>query len=530
VLAEGDIVSGDARLLDAAGLLADESALTGESAPAEKAPADDENDRSEDRLVSAGTVITRGRGLAVVTAIGTSSAMGRVAALVGERPGLTPLQHRLAGIGRALAIAAAVLCAIVLAIGLVEGQPAELMVITAISLVVAAVPDSLPAVVTLALALGARRMSARNALIRRLPVVETLGSVTVLATDKTGTLTEGTMVTRRLWTSTGDAEVSGSGYGPDGEVTRGPRRLCFADAPDITSLLTQAALCTDAAAKLGLDPAELKARFPRVAELPFDSARKRMTTAHRLPAGGVLLICKGAPEAVLSAAAATENAGAIDRATARAEQLAAEGFRVLAVAAADLPCVPPGPYGLPGGLAEILVMLTGPFVGLALPLLPRPASVDQPADPWPSRGCPRQRASRSCRHAPPAAPACRKRAGRGTLAAHHPGRRRDRGGRHRRGLVGPRHRPAMAEPGFLRARRHPACGRRWLTGPPRHASNPALLVAIAGALALQFAGLYLPFLRDLLHTRPLTATDLLVVVALSTLGYAAIRLDRVVHR
>ncbi len=191
VLAEGDIVPADARLVEAAALLVDESALTGESVPVEKTP------ESEDDVVSAGTVVTRGRGRAVVTATGAASAMGRIATLVGERQGLTPLQRRLVGIGRVLAVAAVALCAIVLAIGLVKGQPVELMVITAISLVVAAVPESLPAVVTLALALGARRMSARNALIRRLPAVETLGSVTVLATDKTGTLTEGNMVTRR---------------------------------------------------------------------------------------------------------------------------------------------------------------------------------------------------------------------------------------------------------------------------------------------------------------------------------------------
>ena len=141
--------------------------------------------------MSAGTVVVRGRGRAVVTATGAASAMGRIAALMGDQPGLTPLQRRLAGVGRVLAVAAVVLCASCWRSGLARGQAVELMVVTAISLVVAAVPESLPAVVTLALALGARRMSARNALIRRLPAVETLGSVTVLATDKTGTLTEG---------------------------------------------------------------------------------------------------------------------------------------------------------------------------------------------------------------------------------------------------------------------------------------------------------------------------------------------------
>jgi Ca2+-transporting ATPase len=197
--------------------------------------------------VSAGTVVVRGRGRAVVTATGAASSMGRVAALLGAQPGLTPLQRRLAGVGRALAVAAVVLCAIVLAIGLARGQDVELMVITAISLVVAAVPESLPAVVTLALALGARRMSARSALIRRLPAVETLGSVTVLGTDKTGTLTEGNMVARRLWTPAGQAEVSGTGYGPDGEVTRAGQPVRAGSAPDLAGLLTAAALCNDAA-------------------------------------------------------------------------------------------------------------------------------------------------------------------------------------------------------------------------------------------------------------------------------------------
>ena len=144
--------------------------------------------------MSSGTVMVRGRGQAVVTATGTDSAMGRTAALMTAKSGLTPLQHRMIGVGRALAAAAVVLCAIVPAIGLGRGLLAELMVITAISLVVAAVPEPPPAVVTLALALGARRMTARHALISRLPAVETPGSVTVLGTDKTGTLTEGAMV------------------------------------------------------------------------------------------------------------------------------------------------------------------------------------------------------------------------------------------------------------------------------------------------------------------------------------------------
>jgi magnesium-transporting ATPase (P-type) len=144
VLAEGDIVPADAQVTEAAALLVDESALTGESVPVDKAAGAD--------VVSSGTVVVRGRGYAVVTATGTASAMGRVAALMTARSALTPLQHRMIEVGRALAVAAVALCAIVLAVGLARGQGTELMVITAISLVVAAVPESLPAVVTLALA------------------------------------------------------------------------------------------------------------------------------------------------------------------------------------------------------------------------------------------------------------------------------------------------------------------------------------------------------------------------------------------
>ena len=310
--------------------------------------------------------MVRGRGRAVVTATGAASSMRRVAALLGAEPGLTPLQRRLAGVGRVLAVVAVVLCAIVLAIGLARGQPAELMVIAAISLVVAAVPESLPAVVTLALALGARRMSARNALIRRLPAVETLGSVTVLGTDKTGTLTEGNMVARRLWTPGGEAEISGTGYGPDGDVTRAGRPVRAGTAPEVAELLTAAALCNDAAlrppsgseqgwmavgdpteaallaaaGRFGLSPADLNVRAPRIAELPFDSGRARMTTVHRLPGGGVRVICKGAPETMLVPELVAGDAAAREQAAARAGDLARDGFRVLAVAAADRPGLP----------------------------------------------------------------------------------------------------------------------------------------------------------------------------------------------
>jgi Ca2+-transporting ATPase len=290
--------------------------------------------------------------------------MGRIAALMAGGSSLTPLQRRLVGVGRVLAAVAVVLCAVVMALGLARGQSAELMVVTAISLVVAAVPESLPAVVTLALALGARRMTARKALVRRLPAVETLGSVTVLATDKTGTLTEGVMVARGLWTPNGgDAVISGTGYTPEGRVTRGEAVLAADHDPDVADLLTAASLCNDAtlrppadqssawtalgdpteaallaaAGKFGLDATTVAARFPRIAEVPFDSDRRRMTTVHRRPGGGVRVVCKGAPEAVLRAEILAEPRAVIEQALLRAEDYARDGLRVLVVAHGEQP-------------------------------------------------------------------------------------------------------------------------------------------------------------------------------------------------
>ncbi len=364
VLAEGDVVPADAEVVEAAALLVDESALTGESVPVDKAAL--AAGEGPGGMVSAGTVVVRGRGRAVVTATGADSAMGRIATLLGTAAVLTPLQRRLVGLGRVLAAAAVVLCAVVLALGLLRGQPLELMVVTAISLVVAAVPESLPAVVTLSLALGARRMAARNAIIRRLPAVETLGSVTVIATDKTGTLTEGRMVAQRLWTPAGEAIVTGAGYMPQGDIVRHDRPVTEHDDHELAELLRAAVLCNDAilrppddddpewralgdpteaallvaGAKLGLDRSVLEQAMPRVAELPFDSGRKRMTTAHRLPGGRFLIVCKGAPEVLLHRPLLRDDAETIAAASGRADELARDGYRVLALAAADRAALP----------------------------------------------------------------------------------------------------------------------------------------------------------------------------------------------
>ncbi len=354
LLGEGDIVPADGDVVEAAALLVDESSLTGESVPVGK---------DTGGTAASGTVVVRGRGAIVVTATGAASATGRIASLMGTASGPTPLQRRLAGFSRVLAAVTVVLCAVVLTIGLLRGQPVRLMVVTAISLAVAAVPESLPAVVTLGLALGARRMAARNAIVRHLPAVETLGSVTAIATDKTGTLTEGRMVAERLWTPVGEAEVRGSGYDPAGQVVRDGAAVTADDAPDLARLLRAALLCNDAGlqppsgtdgdtawhalgdpteaallvagARLGLDRAALARELPRVDEVPFDSGRKRMTTVHRLPHGARHVVSKGAPEVLLRPGVLDDGPAVLAAAVKRAEELAREGYRVLAVAAGD---------------------------------------------------------------------------------------------------------------------------------------------------------------------------------------------------
>ncbi|MFD5484853.1 cation-translocating P-type ATPase [Streptomyces virginiae] len=353
LLGEGDIVAADADLTEASALLVDESMLTGESEPV---------DKTADDTVSAGTVVVRGRGSATATATGPASALGRIAALLDTGRDLTPLQRRLASLGRILAAVTIALCVLFFALGLARGLPWSTMAVTSISLAVAAVPESLPAVVTLALALGARRMAARNALVRRLPAVETLGSVSILATDKTGTLTEGRMVVQHLWTPSGTADVTGSGYEPLGSLTREGQPLAADQLRPLQELLTTAALCNDAglrppgkgsdmwtavgdpmeaallaaAARAGCpDQAALHRDCPRFAEAPFDSLRKRMTTLHHLPDGNVLVCLKGAPEAVLTAEVLAAPQELLDGARRQAALLAAQGFRVLAVAGTE---------------------------------------------------------------------------------------------------------------------------------------------------------------------------------------------------
>jgi len=362
VLGEGDIVPADCDLLEASSMLVDESALTGESIAVGKAAPVGE---TAGDVLSSGTVVVKGRAVAVVTRTGASSALGEIAELMDTRVQPTPLQRRLAELGRTLALVAVALCAMVFVLGLARGEPLELMAVTAISLAVAAVPESLPAVVTFSLALGARRMVARNAVVRRLPAVETLGSVTVLATDKTGTLTEARMLVEELWTPDHAVGVSGQGYEPRGELVSGGDSLRLDQAPDVVELLRACVLCNDAhlmpparpgepwsglgdptelallsaAGKAGLTKEALESAFPRVGEVPFDSTTQQMTTAH-LDAchrnRRVLVVTKGSVEALHAAHAAGRHQAAWCSAMRRSAELAGEGFRVLALTAGEV--------------------------------------------------------------------------------------------------------------------------------------------------------------------------------------------------
>ena len=345
-LEAGDIVPADLGLVDAQRAGFDESALTGESVPVLR-------DAGEE--AGAGTVLTTGRAAGLVVRTGAGSSLGRVSALVARtQPGPTPLQRRIAGLGRVLGGTAVAVSGVVFALGVLAGEPVARMAITAVSLVVAAVPESLPAVVTLALALGARRMARTRAIPRRLHAVETLGSVTVIASDKTGTLTQNRMSVQQAVTADGTRyTISGTGYAPAGEVRRDGDPV---PAPDDLRMLARAGLlCNDAdlippagdgsewaaagdpmeaalvalAARCGLAPGPEREHTPRVAEHPFDQASRRMTTVHRLPEGGFLVVSKGAPESLL---AAGSDPALLDAAA----ELAAGGLRVLAVGAATV--------------------------------------------------------------------------------------------------------------------------------------------------------------------------------------------------
>jgi Ca2+-transporting ATPase len=347
-LEAGDVVPGDIRLIETARLQAEEAALTGESVPVEKAIdalADLEaphGDRTS--MAYKGTLITRGRARGVVVATGMRTELGHIASLLSADDARTPLQRRLAKFGRLLALGVLAICTILFIVGWLRGEPPLTMFLTAVSLAVAAIPEALPAVVTISLALGAARMVKRNALIQRLPAVETLGSVTYICSDKTGTLTENRMRVETVHADDATRVAFPGDPGPGWRELGLAMALCNDARADASGALTGDP--TETALLAALSPgtaAAWAAGHPRVAEIPFDSGRARMSTFHAEGAG-VLMLVKGAPESVLPRCSARFTAaGEAPRdpaPDALADRLAAGGQRVLAFAMKRLPAVP----------------------------------------------------------------------------------------------------------------------------------------------------------------------------------------------
>jgi Ca2+-transporting ATPase len=370
VLRTGDKVPADGRVVEAINLQAEESALTGESLPVEKhvealseadVPVGDRRN-----MVYAGTAVTYGRGRLLVTATGMRTEFGAIARMLeGVEVGRTPLQENLDRVGHVLVRAAFAVVALIVGLGLLRGQPLLEMVIFGIALAVAVVPEALPAVVTISLAIGVQRMVRRNALIRRLPAVETLGCVSVICSDKTGTLTKDEMTVRKLLVDGQQLELSGAGYEPQGAFSLDGSRI--EPSPTLLLLLRTAALASDAelvqsecgaavtwgikgdptegalvvaAAKAGLWKADLDAELPRIAEVPFASETRRMTTLHRGADGETVACAKGAPEVIVgSCVARLTGAGTVELDAGQrqaivdaARDMAMQALRVLAIA------------------------------------------------------------------------------------------------------------------------------------------------------------------------------------------------------
>ncbi len=311
IIETGDKISADCRLIEESNLETQESSLTGESTPVRKGVEAIKQAPIAERLntVFSGTIVTKGRAKAVVVGTGMLTEIGRIATLIETaKEELTPLQKKLAGFGKQIGIITIVIAAIVFGATVLRGENPLKMFEVAVSLAVAAIPEGLPAVVAMSLALGVQRMIKRNALIRKLPSVETLGSTTVIATDKTGTLTLDKMTVKKIYVSGKVTEVAGEGYstnerlpvGEDEQLLLRIGAVCndsVLSGESISGDPTEAALLVSAA-KAGITKESLDSKFRRVDEIPFDSDRKRMTTINEAGSQKVMYT-KGAPDVVL---------------------------------------------------------------------------------------------------------------------------------------------------------------------------------------------------------------------------------------
>ncbi|MCC7158224.1 MAG: cation-translocating P-type ATPase [Ignavibacteria bacterium] len=334
MLEAGDVVPADIRFIETHSLKVNESSITGESANIEKSTArlasGDYSLGDKINMGYKGTFVTNGRARAIVVLTGMNTELGRIATLIQIEDTMTPLQKRLNGFGKRITVSILAICTGRFVIGLLRGEMAITLLLTVLSLAVAAIPEAMPAVVTIALALGSKKLAENFALIRNLPAVETLGSVTYICTDKTGTLTENRMTVEKVYSSE-NTEISGIFPGNDPLLSA----MVLNNDVIIDSDGTLKGESTETAlVKYALEnnfsKTELESSYPRIAEFPFDSIRKCMTTVHSSP-GGIIVITKGAVESIASL---TSSFGAQNRSEiiSRADIEAANGYRVLGYA------------------------------------------------------------------------------------------------------------------------------------------------------------------------------------------------------
>ncbi len=340
LLEAGNQVPADIRFLEGFSLKIDESSLTGESLPVDKrmetlqgenlSPGDQFN------MGFKGTLVTQGRATGVVVAIGMDTELGKIASLLQSKSPPTPLQQRMQQFGKLISLLILVICVVLFVVGVLRGEPILQVLLLSLSLAVAAIPEALPALITIALSLGAKRLAKIKALVRKLPAVESLGSVTYICTDKTGTLTENKLTVTRA------EAVDQDRFTGNFSNLQLAQALCHDvhHTPEgtISGEPTEVALVTQVVQEISLEKYQLLvASFPRIGEIPFDSDRKRMSTFHQLE-NGVLLLCKGAPESIAKVLADPESAQVLEQST---EEWALQGERVLAFGGRWLPNLPP---------------------------------------------------------------------------------------------------------------------------------------------------------------------------------------------